>query len=510
MNFMSGSKTGSKDDRETIIILSRGARLAPLYRAIAVDLARDYRVVVLMYNSDEHDTWRGAEGIVCIDFAAEMGREVGRHATRLPERTSEIERETNLPLYKAASNYLLYRRFAKEYYGGWPPWYDDERQMMEEYVGSYGVLCQILDEYKPVLIVHEAIDLISTMTTFALAYRRNIFNIGLRRASGINDAAIFFYYGLDRSNFICSYLLQNPHLITPESRIAGRELIDSTRKHGPNLLAHVEARRRGLRKPWHLIRDLLRWGGLKHPHIFFRRISNLLWLKTRVTYEIPDQPFILFLMHLQPEASTASQAPRWVDQERIIEQIAINAPHGVQIVVKENPQCYGWRGRRYYGVFADLPNVQICHPIISTQALIRKAALLVTITGSAGLEAILQGTRVAVLGRPFYSIFSGVRTLDSPEQVIRELTDLSWRPETYETECEEFVAAYIQSVHPLGEAEVGRKWPAPKIMGPQYANALRKTLDFINEHELTPQQFDPGHPFIGPMGDVTCQPKDGV
>jgi hypothetical protein len=492
--------------RETIVILSRGARLAPMYRELALDLASDYRVVALMFDQFEHEVWRGADGVVCIDLAAEMAREVEKHKTRLAERTQEIERETNLPLYKAGSNFLLYRRFSKEYFGAWPPFYDTERHMMKEYVGSYGALSRIFDEYRPVLIVHEALDLITSLIALVLAYRRQIFNVGWMFASGLRDGTIILYYGLRRQNFICTYLMRHTDLIAAENRHKARILIAKARKEGPPLLAHVEARRSRLGRPWQVARDLIRWGAWRNPRVLVERCLNWAWLNRHVSHDTPQSRFILFLMHLQPEASTASQAPRWVDQERIIEQIAVNAPCGIQIVVKENPQCYGWRGKRYYGALLDLENVQLCHPQVSTHELLRRAEVLVTITGSAGLEAILLGTRVAALGRPFYIDFPGVRLLDSPEQVFKELADPSWRPEAHEADCETFIAAYLQSVHELGTVEPGRKWPTPEIMGPSFATAVRRTLAFIGEHGLTPQDFDPGYPVAPPGSSEPAQP----
>jgi hypothetical protein len=498
MNSPHRHERDAADGRETVVILSRGGRLAAMYREAALDLSRDYRVVALMFDKAEHEAWRDAEGVVCVDLAAEMAQEVEMHSLRLAERTHEIERETGLPLYKAASNYLLYRRFAKEYFGGWPTWYDTERHMMEEYVGAYGALDRVLDHYRPILIVHEALDLITTLMALALAYRRRIFNIGWMFASGTREGNCVFYYGLSRKHFVCSYLMRHPHLIAPESRQKARTVIAEAQDQGPPLVSHVERRRSRTGRPWQFARDVLKWGGWRNPRLLLARIANWIWLSRHSSHDIPQSPYILFLMHLQPEASTASQAPRWVDQDRIVEQMAVNAPQGLTIVVKENPQCYGWRGKRYFGPLVDLANVRLCHPLVSTRELIRRAEALVTITGSAGLEAIMQGTRVAALGRPPYAEFPGIRLLDSPEQVFAELADPSWRPEAYAAERETYIAAYLQSVHPLGEVAPGRKWPVPKVMGPNFAAGIRRTLRFIAEHHLTPQEFDPGYPLTGP------------
>jgi Capsule polysaccharide biosynthesis protein len=497
------NKTANAGKRETIVILSRGARLGPMYREVARDLASDYRVVALMLDKSEHELWRDADDVVCIDLAAEIAGEVKKHKSNLAKRTRYIERETNLPLYRAASNYLLYRRFAKNYLGAWSPFYDTEQHMMEEYVGSYGALSRILDEQQPIFVVYEALDLITTLMAMVLAFRRGIFSCGCIFAPGMKDGTIIFYHGLRRQNFVCSYLMRHPDLIKPENRQRARALIAEGRQHGSPPVTHVERRRSRLERPWHVAADFLRWGGLKSPRVLFGRIANWFWLNRHFSHDMPQSPFILFLMHLQPEASTTSQAPRWVDQERVVEQIAINAPSGIRIVVKENPQCYGWRGKRYFGALADLANVQLCHPLVSTRELIQRAEALVTVTGSGGFEAILHGKRVAVLGRPFYSEFPGARLLDSPEQIFEELADPAWRPEAYETDCETFVAAYLQSVHPLGDVVPGRKWPTPKIIGPNFGAGVRKTLAFIKENGLTPQDFDPGYPIAVPEASVS-------
>ena len=488
--------------RKTVVILSRGPRLAAMFRETARDLARDHRVVALI-RSDEREIWRDTPGVTIVDMTAGMARAAAAHGGRLAERAREIERATNLPLYKAAGNYLLYRRFAREYWGDWHGLYDTEREMLEEYVGSHEVLSQIIAEYVPALIMHEALDFISTLMTLALAYRHGILNLGMVFAPGMESGTIFFYYGLTRENFISTYLLRHPGLISEDSRRAARARIAEARRDRPPPVSHVEARRSRLSEsPWSrpgsLLTRLAETGLWRDPCFLLRRWMNWRWLGRHLHRDIHDGPFILYLMHLQPEASTLSQAPRWVDQERIVEQMAINAPQGLRIAVKENPQCYGWRGRRYFGPLAELANVDLYHPLADTQELLRRAEALVTITGTAGLEAILLGTRVAVLGRPAYAEFPGVKQLDAPEEIFAALTDPAWRAKNYESQLETFIAAYLNSVHALGAVEPGKKWPPPEICGPNLAAAMRRTLAIIDRHKLTPQDFDPGHPFVGP------------
>ena len=83
--------------------------------------------------------------------------------------------------------------------------------------------------------------------------------------------------------------------------------------------------------------------------------------------------------------------------------IAINAPSGLKIVVKEHPRGYGSRGAAFFGPLPNLPPVILCHPSVDSMRLISHAEAVVAISGTAGLEGILLDKRVGVLGRPFYS-----------------------------------------------------------------------------------------------------------
>ena len=56
-----------------------------------------------------------------------------------------------------------------------------------------------------------------------------------------------------------------------------------------------------------------------------------------------------------------------------------------------------------------LPNVDICPPETSNLELIRRSEAVLASTGTAGLEAIVLGKRVEVLGRHYNSVFEVVK-----------------------------------------------------------------------------------------------------
>ena len=141
------------------------------------------------------------------------------------------------------------------------------------------------------------------------------------------------------------------------------------------------------------------------------------WIKWRRRYvrlidfspaENLPRDFIYFPLHIDPEASTMVLSPWHTDQLAIIESVAKSAPAHFGIVVKEHAPMLGLRPRGYYRQIARMPRVTLLDPQHSSFDLIAKAALTVTITGTAAWEAILLGRPALIIGdSPFLPIGEG-------------------------------------------------------------------------------------------------------
>jgi hypothetical protein len=173
-------------------------------------------------------------------------------------------------------------------------------------------------------------------------------------------------------------------------------------------------------------------------------------------------------------------ASRWVDQDFVVEQTAINAACGIRIAVKENPKGFGLRGKAYYARLADLPNVTLIHPAVSNDMLVRNAMAILTIAGTVGMEAIALGKKVAILGRPSYDIFECARMINHPADIFEHLDDVSWNPEGAIEQRRAFLAAMAESVFHIGAPQKATPWPLLQTAGPNYARALDRFLKFID------------------------------
>lgn len=174
------------------------------------------------------------------------------------------------------------------------------------------------------------------------------------------------------------------------------------------------------------------------------------YLKLSNVFETPDysEKFVLFPLHIQPEASTLIWAPFFVNQLEVVNSLAKSVPVDYKVYVKEHRANFGNRGMAYYRELKKNPNVKILAPWENTQKLIQKSSIVVTITGTVGWESILWEKPVITMGNVFFNAFDHVRQITDYTKlpaVIKEILN------NYKPDRElmlKFIAANILSSYP--------------------------------------------------------------
>jgi hypothetical protein len=482
---------------KTILLLSRGVRLSALFAELARELSSEYRVVVVHRthktgSAVDTKDWVGISNLTAYD----LGVEIPLRATGdLRARAANIEEQIGLNLYRSASNYLLYRRFAKDYFKSWSGFYDTEDDLLEEFVGAYSLISEIFDHHQPSLVFCETPDAISHRVAQGISYRRGVFTLGTAFNNLFGDGIVNFTNGCNRRNPLLEYFYRHRDEISAESWAAADALMLRLRTNELHAASYVEDHKDAIRsrKFSEIFDRVMR--RLKSPMSFtesfaqLRRTTssylNRRWLDRHLRRSMPTGPYVLVSLHYQPEASTCMVAPRWVDQDYVIEQAAINAPSGIRIAVKENPKGFGFRGKRYYSRLCSLSNVDLIHPLVSNDQLIRDAKAILSIAGTVGIEGIALGKKVAVLAQASYDIYEGARKIDHPAEIFDCLADRSWDPDKQLDERRTFLAALAQSVFDIGRPQKGTPWPRPEIAGPNYAHAIGNFLSFIERTKFS-------------------------
>jgi len=135
--------------------------------------------------------------------------------------------------------------------------------------------------------------------------------------------------------------------------------------------------------------------------------------------EIPTSQFIYFPLHQEPERTTLLGSPYFTNQLETICHILKSLPVGYKLLVKEHPtqSIRGWRSISYYERLINLPNLELIHPSVSNEELIKKSSLVITIAGTAGLEATFYGKPSIIFSDLGYSLLPSVHKIKSLEDL---------------------------------------------------------------------------------------------
>lgn len=128
---------------------------------------------------------------------------------------------------------------------------------------------------------------------------------------------------------------------------------------------------------------------------------------------IPDERFILYPLHFEPEAATHVLGPTVRNQVANVQRISALLPEGVRLLVKEHPMSLGRRPAGYYRALQGPANVTVLDPSVDSFDAVARAVGVITVSGTMGWEAYLMGTHVAVLGEVFYRHAPGVASANS-------------------------------------------------------------------------------------------------
>ena len=146
---------------------------------------------------------------------------------------------------------------------------------------------------------------------------------------------------------------------------------------------------------------------IRHSISFaIRKKCNRIFINKKLNYKLEkEESFIYYPLQLEPERTIQVPAPFYTNQLEVIRSIAKSIPVGYHLYVKEHPaqKWNAWRPISFYKEILKMPNVKIYHPSISNECMIKHCKLVVTITGTSGLEAVLSQKPAIILANTTYS-----------------------------------------------------------------------------------------------------------
>lgn len=162
----------------------------------------------------------------------------------------------------------------------------------------------------------------------------------------------------------------------------------------------------------------------------------------------PSSPSIFVALHYQPERNTVPVGGRYADQRLMIQLIAECAPQGWQVVVKEHswqlqPFSRGQiaRDETFYRDLARIPNVTLVPMSTPSFELIDQSAIVATVAGSVGWEAINRGKPAMIFGDAWYEGCEGAYRIRTAAECRRVLSAAQAGPPPDAGKVRHFVAA---------------------------------------------------------------------
>jgi len=159
---------------------------------------------------------------------------------------------------------------------------------------------------------------------------------------------------------------------------------------------------------------------IKYSQLILKTRIRKSFIDKNLEYEIhPNEKFILFTLHQEPERVLLIGAPFYTNQLEIIRQIAKSLPIGFKLYVKEHfsQELREWRKISYYKEILEIPNVRLYHPTSKIKELIKKSSLVMSISGTSSLEAAFFEKPSIVMADLGYTILPSVQKLDSIENL---------------------------------------------------------------------------------------------
>lgn len=136
-----------------------------------------------------------------------------------------------------------------------------------------------------------------------------------------------------------------------------------------------------------------------------RRAANAITCKYLASYEgdVPNERFVLFPLHHQPETSVDVYGALNSNQLTVIEALSRLLPATHRLWIKEHRSAAGDRSIFWYRRLRKLPNVRLVDPHLDIFTLLKRTDLLVTISGTAAYEAALMGVPAVALSAIYFS-----------------------------------------------------------------------------------------------------------
>ena len=193
-----------------------------------------------------------------------------------------------------------------------------------------------------------------------------------------------------------------------------------------------------------------------------------------------------FPLHYQPELTSMPVGNEFVNQLKIIKLLSQNLTINEQLLIKEHPStliAFGktnsnFRPKSFYKWIQKMPNVKLVSAYVSSTYLMQNCKGVITISGTAGLEAIIKNIPVLVFGNASYLNGPGVFGIGKESDISEALRKIKSEIIKNDTVIS-FIKALDSVAHHLDDSP-HEKHNNTTIMQLHYVNTMLEGLQKIS------------------------------
>ena len=156
-----------------------------------------------------------------------------------------------------------------------------------------------------------------------------------------------------------------------------------------------------------------------------------------------DEKFVYFPLAVDEERSLLIGAPYYTNQLENIRHIVKSLPIDYKLYVKETPSqvTRHWRPISEYKDMMAVPNVRLLHPSVLPREIYKKTSLVITIAGSASLEAAFYKKPSIVFAEHAYSMLPSVHTIKSFDELPKAIR-MSLNKKVNEADLDRYISLF--------------------------------------------------------------------
>lgn len=181
-----------------------------------------------------------------------------------------------------------------------------------------------------------------------------------------------------------------------------------------------------------------------HVATHLRMLRNSIRLRPHYTALNRLGGFVYFPLHVPGDMALTVRSPQYLDQLSVVENLLRLTPAGFNVVVKEHPAMIGaCDAPRLVEMSRRHPQLKILAPSTNNYEAIKAAGLVVSINSKSGVEALLLGKPVIVLGDAFYSSCAMARRVERYADLKKAIAELL---QGYRAPTEDVLIDYLSRV----------------------------------------------------------------